>query len=600
MLNGRPRRALVLSGGGARGAYEAGVVSALFEREDFDIVCGTSIGAINGSLAAQGASGKLQELWHGVPERAVIRGVSPIEELRAMLRRHGPAGRRTFRQFLRDLARGLGALRYAHPNHLRTLTHVLDPAPLVEMLTSVLDYTKLERALVVGVTNLTRARPEAFYAFPEKDAAFERAFAAEEWASVRLAPDNYISAILASAAIPLAFPKVSVTDGNGVTSEYMDGGVGNNTPIRQAIDAGADEITVVIADHLALRDREQRLDDLGSIALVAQDILQQQVLELDLKLARRVNEAVLHGGAPGKRYVGIRTIGPSITLPLPVLGFTDLETIERAFNQGLVDGRGACDASGLGRMFVVDPSARPVTAGTVIFNEGDAADAMYVVREGEVELRIHGHAVSRTGPNGIFGETALVGMTSRLASAVATMDSTLVPIDFARFGYLIRYAPSFALVVMRTMAERLRAMDGRATTTFVQALAEIDDPAHMSAHLDHLRNDPAVLSIAAGTTIFELGDPGGSMYVVVDGEVGIVIGEGEPIATAKAGEVFGEMSLCDHQPRSATVVAITDVRVLPIDALRFTYLVQNNPNFAISVMRSMADSLRTANFALVE
>jgi CRP-like cAMP-binding protein len=180
------------------------------------------------------------------------------------------------------------------------------------------------------------------------------------------------------------------------------------------------------------------------------------------------------------------------------------------------------------------------------------------------------------------------------------MDSTLVPIDFARFGYLIRYAPSFALVVMRTMAERLRAMDGRAAGSFVQSLAEIDDPAHMSAHLDHLRNDPSVLSIAAGTTIFERGDPGGSMFVVLDGEVAIVTGDGDPIATAKAGEVFGEMSLCDHQPRSATVVATTGVRILPIDALRFTYLVQNNPNFAISVMRSMADSLRNANFALVE
>jgi CRP-like cAMP-binding protein/predicted acylesterase/phospholipase RssA len=596
----RPRRALVLSGGGARGAYEAGVVAALFEREDFDIVCGTSIGAINGALAAQGASGKLQEIWRGVPARAVIRGVSPIEELRAVLRRQGPGGRRSFVQFCRDLARGVASLRYAHPSHLRTLTHVLDPAPMVAMLSSVLDYTQLERALVVGVTNLTRARPEAFYAFPEKDAAFERAFASEEWASVRLAPDNYISAILASAAIPLAFPKVSVTDRNGVTSEYMDGGVGNNTPIRQAIDAGADEITVVIADHLALRDREQRLDDLGSIALVAQDILQQQVLELDLKLARRVNEAVLHGAAPGKRFVGIRTIGPSITLPLPVLGFADPVTIERAFNQGLIDGRGACDASGLGRMFVVDPSARRVAAGDVIFSEGDAADAMYVVREGEVELRIGARTVASTGPNEIFGETALVGMTTRLASAVATTDSTIVPIDFARFGYLIRYAPSFALVVMRTMAARLRAMDGRAGTTFVQSLAAIDDPAHMSAHLEHLRGDPSLQTFAPGATIFEHGDPGGSMFVVVDGEVTIEPGGGDPPVTAKTGEVFGEMALCDHQPRTGTAVAATEARVVPIDTLRFTYLVQNDPNFAISVMRSMADSLRTANFALVE
>jgi predicted acylesterase/phospholipase RssA len=161
----RPRRALVLSGGGARGAYEAGVVTALFEREDFDIVCGTSIGAINGALAAQGASGRLRDLWREVPQRSMIRGVSPIEEFRAVLHRRGRRGRRTFRQFAGDLARGIAAVRLAHPRRLRRLTHVLDPAPLVAMLRSVLDYTELKRTLVVGVTNLTRARRRRFIRF---------------------------------------------------------------------------------------------------------------------------------------------------------------------------------------------------------------------------------------------------------------------------------------------------------------------------------------------------------------------------------------------------------------------------------------------------
>jgi CRP-like cAMP-binding protein/predicted acylesterase/phospholipase RssA len=585
--NARPRRALVLSGGGARGAYEAGVVSALFEREDFDIVCGTSIGAINAALAAQGASGKLRDLWLGVPERAVIRGVSPLEELHAVLRR-GPSGkRRTFAQFVGALTRVLGALRFAHPRRLRTLTHVLDPAPMVAMLATVLDYTKLERALVIGVTNLTRARPEAFYSFPEGDAEHERAFADQEWASVRLASDNYLSAILASAAIPLAFPKVAVTDRNGVTCEYIDGGVGNNTPIRQAIDAGADEITVVIADHLALRDRDQRLDDLGSIALVAQDILQQQVLELDLKLARRVNEAVLHGGAPDKRFVNIRTIGPSIVLPLPVLGFQDLATIERAFDQGLVDGRGACDSAGLSRLFVIDPTARAVAAGETIFTRGERGDEMYVVREGSVNLSIDGVPLATAAGGDIFGETALLGTGTRAATAVVSEAGTIVPIDFARFQYLVQYAPSFALFVMRTMARRLRALDGREELAFVQALAETGDPAHMAAHLDHFRADPNLRSFVAGETIFAEGDPGGSMFVIVEGEVSVARA-GVPIGTAKTGEMLGELSLCDHEPRGTTAIAATAARLAPIDAMRFTFLVQNDPNFAIAAMRAMA------------
>jgi len=47
-------KALVLSGGGARGAYEAGVAKALLEREHYDMVCGVSIGGINAALIAAG------------------------------------------------------------------------------------------------------------------------------------------------------------------------------------------------------------------------------------------------------------------------------------------------------------------------------------------------------------------------------------------------------------------------------------------------------------------------------------------------------------------------------------------------------------------
>ncbi len=60
----RPRRALVLPGGGGRGAYQIGVARALFERGiTFDYAFGTSIGAINATLLAQGDLERLTELW---------------------------------------------------------------------------------------------------------------------------------------------------------------------------------------------------------------------------------------------------------------------------------------------------------------------------------------------------------------------------------------------------------------------------------------------------------------------------------------------------------------------------------------------------------
>jgi CRP-like cAMP-binding protein/predicted acylesterase/phospholipase RssA len=586
MQNGSPRRALVLSGGGARGAYEAGVVTALFEREQFEIVCGTSIGAINAAVAAQGATDQLRPLWRGVPERAVIRGVSPIEEFRAVFGRNGSHRKRNLRGFAADVARAVGALKFARPQLVRRMTHLLDPAPLVEMLNTVLDRSELQRTLIVGVTNLTRARPEAFYWFPDADVAFERTFAEEENASVRLVDENYVAAILASAAIPLAFPNVSLADRDGVVCDYIDGGVGNNTPIRQAIDAGADEITVVIADHIALRDRDHRMEDFGSIALVAQDVMQQQVLELDLKLTRRVNEAVLRGAAPGKRFVKLRTIGPSINIPLPILGFADLETIDRAFDQGLIDGRGACEATGLSRLFALDPTARRVTAGDVLFREGDVGSEMFVVIDGEFELVSHDRVIAKLNDGAVVGELAMLGSGARRATAVARSEGTVAPVDCARFAYLVRYAPTFALTVLRSLSSLLEAV---AAPLVPEATVNAGSPVATrpnEADLD-VGADAAIRPFTAGDVIFRAGDPGDTMFFIVSGEV--TIGASATDQTkAQAGDVFGEMALVDHQPRNASAVAVTDTRIVPIDELRFTELVQNNPNFAIAVMRSVA------------
>jgi CRP/FNR family cyclic AMP-dependent transcriptional regulator len=600
MQNGSPRRALVLSGGGARGAYEAGVVSALFEREQFEIVCGTSIGAINAAVAAQGATDQLRPLWRGVPERAVIRGVPPIEEFRAVFARKGARRKRSLRALAADIARAVRALRFASPQLVRRMTHLLDPAPLVEMLDTVLDRSELQRTLIVGVTNLTRARPEAFYWFPDADVAFERTFAEEESASVRLVDENYVAAILASAAIPLAFPNVSLADRDGVVCDYIDGGVGNNTPIRQAIDAGADEITVVIADHIALRDRDHRMEDFGSIALVAQDVMQQQVLELDLKLTRRVNEAVLRGAAPGKRFVKIRTIGPSINIPLPILGFADLETIDRAFDQGLIDGRGACEATGLSRLFALDPSARRVQAGDVLFHEGEIGNELFVVIDGEFDIVSRGRTISTLTEGAVIGELAMLGSSAQRATVVAKSDGTVAPVDSARFAYLVRYAPTFALTVLRSLSNLLEAVVSPTERAADDLAASPGTTRSNEANLE-VGTDMAIRSFAAGDVIFRSGDPGDSMFFIVAGEV--TIGASAADRTkAGVGDVFGEMALVDHQPRNASAIALTPTRIVPIDELRFTELVQNNPNFAIAVMRSVAKRIlaKADEYAIAE
>lgn len=100
-----------------------------------------------------------------------------------------------------------------------------------------------------------------------------------------------------------------------------------------------------------------------------------------------------------------------------------------------------------------------------------------------------------------------------------------------------------------------------------------------------------VESFAAGQTIFKQGEHGHTMYVIQDGEVDIVYLD-TVLETVGPGGIIGELALIDQTPRTASAIARTDVRLLPINEKRFHYMVQETPNFALNVMRVMAERLR--------
>ncbi len=94
-----------------------------------------------------------------------------------------------------------------------------------------------------------------------------------------------------------------------------------------------------------------------------------------------------------------------------------------------------------------------------------------------------------------------------------------------------------------------------------------------------------------GDTIFEAGDDGHYMYVIQEGEVEVVVNE-QAIDRLGPGHLFGEMALIDRSPRTATVRALSDCRVVPIDESRFMQHVHRTPFFALQVMRVMNERLR--------
>lgn len=99
-------------------------------------------------------------------------------------------------------------------------------------------------------------------------------------------------------------------------------------------------------------------------------------------------------------------------------------------------------------------------------------------------------------------------------------------------------------------------------------------------------------SYAAGQSIFSEGQPGDSMYVVLEGEVDLLI-NGQLVEKLGSGGVLGEMALLESAPRTATAVARTDCKLISVNQQRFALLVQHTPDFALQIMRVMAGRLRT-------
>lgn len=99
------------------------------------------------------------------------------------------------------------------------------------------------------------------------------------------------------------------------------------------------------------------------------------------------------------------------------------------------------------------------------------------------------------------------------------------------------------------------------------------------------------ISYPAGQVIFEEGQDGFEMFVVMDGEVLITV-EGTPIDSLGPGSIFGEMALVDDRPRSATATAVVDSKLLLVDQDQFLKLIQESPDFAIETMSVMSRRMR--------
>jgi NTE family protein len=341
--------AIVFSGGGAKGAYEAGLVSTLITEYDekFDVVCGTSIGAINASFTAQDKITELAGVWRTIKEANIVDPVPRVAAIQKLLNEavavveaHGLV---KFEMVARTSLDTISSLQVLSPlEKLVTVTGALEPTGAQKILSGNLSLSDVKRILIVSATNLTCQRQETFFTFPGDYVQHQAAFCKAEPEAIPFRPDLFAETVRASGAIPGAFEPVRLPVQPASPWAYVDGGVTNNTPIGQAIDAGADSITIVYVDPDS-GPSQQPSANLAEILMGCFSLMQQRILALDYQTALRVNDAVGANAndTKGKQIVRIRTFRPATALAPGIIDFNKQDLVDSAFADGQAAARNA-------------------------------------------------------------------------------------------------------------------------------------------------------------------------------------------------------------------------------------------------------------------
>lgn len=197
--------ALVLSGGGAKGAFQIGALKYIHEEIiprypdfTFSIIAGVSVGSLNGIMLAQNDYDSLLELWNNLENRGVYRGKLSVAGLGWRLLR----GKRSF----------------------------LSYGPLEEKIEKHIHLERVNPAITFRSGSVSLITGEYYYFGPEQ---FSNS-------------DDLRKAILASALMPVIWePIARISSSAGVFKDMVDGGIRNNSPLKDVLEFDPDEVVII-------------------------------------------------------------------------------------------------------------------------------------------------------------------------------------------------------------------------------------------------------------------------------------------------------------------------------------------------------------------
>ena len=238
------------------------------------------------------------------------------------------------------------------------------------------------------------------------------------------------------------------------------------------------------------------------------------------------------------------------------------------------------------------PGLRPVrlVTGEHLVTAGDAADEVFVLVEGELEILAPTEpsddevVLGRVGAGDTVGEIAVLAGGTRSATLRADGPVDAIGIRAEQFSELLTREPQLGTHLAAIASARLRA------TRFTGQLLQLF-PNDTDVPVVELADRVTFVSLAAGEVLFHEGESADAAYVLVSGRVRILVREDEgwvaPIAEVGAGELIGELALLDDGTRSATVVAARDSVVARLPRDDFESLVTSHPTAMLGVIRTI-------------
>lgn len=279
-------KALVLSGGAAKGAYQVGALKYILNelRVSYDVLCGVSVGALNCAFismfpkgAEQGAYTALEGLWRRIDTKKIYKRWFPFGRL-----------------------------------HGLWLSSLYNSRPLLNWIQSELDVEKIKssgKICAVGAVSLTSGRYKIF------DQNY---------------PD-FIKAVAASSSYPGMLIPIEIEG-----ELWSDGGIKEITPLQAAINLGATEIDIIITSPM--EDTKPFPINPNAINVLTRtlDLITDELIYNDIHKSILINDLVLHDGCPGKRFIKFNIIRPNFNLIDDSLDFSPSK-IEEMMEKGYED-----------------------------------------------------------------------------------------------------------------------------------------------------------------------------------------------------------------------------------------------------------------------